>query len=429
VSGRVLIAPFGTTGDVHPLVAVGAALRERGVEVLFVVWERFRRTVERAGLPCETIEREMTWDRVVAEARGHALGVRGATPASERWFWQTERRAVETLPIARAFAPDAVLGNAVSLHAMVVADALGAPWVCAAMSPRDLLSVDDPPVLGSRWRTDLMPRWRRRLVLWGAVALTSWWFDGPTNRARRACGTRRRFGNYYLRPTRGAATIALFSPALRGPARDDPPGLTFAGFTWHDRSGEFGAGAGGLDAGLERFLDAGEPPVIVSPGTVKAHAAPELFELALDACRRIGRRVVLVTGEPHAGRFDGLPDAHRVDYAPYSALMPRGAMVVHHGGTGTLSWALRARRPMVVTPMAYDQFDHAARLERLGVALAEPLRGATAGALAARMDRVLREPGFAERAAALGAVVGREDGAAAAADRIAAMLPGAGASP
>jgi rhamnosyltransferase subunit B len=40
---------------------------------------------------------------------------------------------------------------------------------------------------------------------------------------------------------------------------------------------------------------------------------------------------------------------------------------VHHGGVGSSAQALRAGIPQLVVPHAYDQFDNAMRLRRLGV--------------------------------------------------------------
>jgi UDP:flavonoid glycosyltransferase YjiC (YdhE family) len=49
-------------------------------------------------------------------------------------------------------------------------------------------------------------------------------------------------------------------------------------------------------------------------------------------------------------------------------LFPRAAAIVHQGGAGTLHTALAAGKPMIVVPFAHDQPDHAARVERLGLA-------------------------------------------------------------
>jgi rhamnosyltransferase subunit B len=73
-------------------------------------------------------------------------------------------------------------------------------------------------------------------------------------------------------------------------------------------------------------------------------------------------------------------------YASFSALFPRVAAVVHHGGIGTLSQALRAGVPQLIRPMAYDQFDNASRACRLGVAM-ELLPRAYRGT---RLDTALR---------------------------------------
>ena len=58
-----------------------------------------------------------------------------------------------------------------------------------------------------------------------------------------------------------------------------------------------------------------------------------------------------------------------VRYAPFSALLPRLRGLVHHGGIGTSAQALAAGIPQMVAPFAHDQFDNAARLCRLGVAV------------------------------------------------------------
>ena len=55
------------------------------------------------------------------------------------------------------------------------------------------------------------------------------------------------------------------------------------------------------------------------------------------------------------------------EYAPYSEILPRGALTVHHGGIGTTAQCLRSGRPMIVVPHIADQFDNAARAAALGV--------------------------------------------------------------
>ena len=55
-----------------------------------------------------------------------------------------------------------------------------------------------------------------------------------------------------------------------------------------------------------------------------------------------------------------------VPFAPFKALFPLCAAVVHHGGVGTIAEAFAAGAPQVVLPVAYDQKDNAIRVKRLG---------------------------------------------------------------
>ncbi len=106
--------------------------------------------------------------------------------------------------------------------------------------------------------------------------------------------------------------------------------------------------------------------MVFAPGTANRQAA-RFFRAGADACRRLGRRGLLLT------RFaEQIPDplpfgVRHAEYAPFGSLLPRAAALVHHGGIGTAAQALRAGCPQLVMPMAFDQPDNAVRLQRLGV--------------------------------------------------------------
>ena len=91
---------------------------------------------------------------------------------------------------------------------------------------------------------------------------------------------------------------------------------------------------------------------------------------------------------------------------------------MHQGGVGTTAQALRAGRPMIVVPFAYDQPDNAARVTRLGVARTLRRARCTAKNLAGALAAVLANPRAAFLAAELGARVRAERGAATACDAL-----------
>jgi UDP:flavonoid glycosyltransferase YjiC (YdhE family) len=76
--------------------------------------------------------------------------------------------------------------------------------------------------------------------------------------------------------------------------------------------------------------------------------------------------------------------------APFDRLLPRASAIVHHGGIGTVACAIAAGIPQLVCPLAYDQFDNAARVERLGLGMR--VIGQRPGAWA-RALRILLKPG------------------------------------
>ena len=58
----------------------------------------------------------------------------------------------------------------------------------------------------------------------------------------------------------------------------------------------------------------------------------------------------------------------RTDFSTdLSAVLPRCAAIVHHGGIGTLAQAIAAGTPQLTMPMGFDQPDNATRLARLGI--------------------------------------------------------------
>jgi UDP:flavonoid glycosyltransferase YjiC (YdhE family) len=123
--------------------------------------------------------------------------------------------------------------------------------------------------------------------------------------------------------------------------------------------------------------------------------------------------------QPDAGldaSITGDPNICIVGYAPHSLLFPRAAAVVHQGGIGTLAQGLRSGRPQLVVPFFADQQDNAARAVRIGLARSLAPTRYTASSAAAELAPLLADTRYAARAAAVGARLAGEDGAAVAAD-------------
>jgi vancomycin aglycone glucosyltransferase len=162
----------------------------------------------------------------------------------------------------------------------------------------------------------------------------------------------------------GPGTVLAVDPLFaRLPDDLAGAGIAQAHYWYHED------GTAGIDAATLRFLDAGEPPVMVCFGSMD-FAAKDAAAVNDRVCRVLanaGHRVLLVS--PKAGvDADAGTDRlaiHRTAYVPHVRVMPRCRAVVHHGGIGTLFAAARAGVPQCIAPRMLDQFFWADRVRDL----------------------------------------------------------------
>jgi len=84
-------------------------------------------------------------------------------------------------------------------------------------------------------------------------------------------------------------------------------------------------------------------------------------------------------------------------------LLPRVAALVHHGGIGTISQAMRAGIPQLIRPMAHDQFDNAVRVRELGVGKEISIKHYRAERVIAELDDLIDNPLFRSKCRELAA--------------------------
>ena len=116
------------------------------------------------------------------------------------------------------------------------------------------------------------------------------------------------------------------------------------------------------------------------------------------------------------------PNIAVVKYAPYAQLFPRASVVVHQGGIGTTPQALRAGKQMIVVPCGGDQYDNAARIERVGAGLTITQKRYDRDRAIGALTKLIENPSYRERAEALGQQIRREDGVRVACDAIEEQL-------
>jgi UDP:flavonoid glycosyltransferase YjiC (YdhE family) len=145
------------------------------------------------------------------------------------------------------------------------------------------------------------------------------------------------------------------------------------------------------DEKVERFMAAGEAPVVITPGSANVQAGRFIQE-SVGAVKKLGRRAMVVTRYPEqvpAEMGDGI---EAFEYVPFGRVFPRAAAVIHHGGIGTTAQCLAAGVPQLIMPMAHDQPDNAARVKRMGAGDYLYPKAFRAEAVAGRLAELMESP-------------------------------------
>ena len=407
---KVLLTTIGSSGDINPFIALAIRLRDSGHEPLLAVNPFFKDAVEGAGVAFAEFGEyvspvDFAKDNPAAFSRvagAWALFRSFILPSVGEMFARLDELALETKP-------DVMVGHQISFGLPWVAQQRGIPWATCPLAPATVLSAHDPSRMPIGSDLTKMPLWYRRFAQRAVRTIVSLAFDDSFNRARAKAGLSKRRDTLFGEMLSGDAALAMWSPSWRPPAPDDPPTMTICGFPWFDGD------HAGLEPDLDQFLDEGEPPIVFTFGSVLSHTGRDAYTQAVRACEMLGKRGVLVTGHEGAAPSNLPPSVMRLDHTPYSALFPRAAAVVHHGGVGTTAQALRAGTPTIIMPHAHDQFDNAARCQRHGVSQTVRRRRVEAKNLARALGNLLGSDEVKRKATALGEQVRAEDGVGAAA--------------
>jgi UDP:flavonoid glycosyltransferase YjiC (YdhE family) len=412
---RFVLATFGSLGDLHPYIAIGRALRERGHEAVIASSAEYEASVAAAGLAFAAVRPSMAQlgdQQQLARRLFHPLY--GPERLVREIVMPHLRDAYADLDRA-AQGADLLVSHPLTFNAPIVATRRQLPWISTVLAPTSFLSAHDPPVMAG---PNLLQRAHRLgptpyawLMHAARQSVRRW--EAPLHDRRRKQGLPASKAVMLLEGQFSPhGTLALFDGVLADAQPDWPVNTQVCGMPLFDGH----AADPALMASLHRFLDDGEAPLVFALGSSAVWIAERYWQHAIEAAQALGRRAILLAG---AGALPAMPDGIRAfEYLPYSAVFPHAAAVVHQAGIGTLSQALRAGRPQLITPVAFDQPDNAARAARLGVARVLPFRQVTAKRMKEQLALLLEDARTAQGAERLAARLVSVDGAGVAADAL-----------
>ena len=358
---EIVVVAIGSAGDVHPFMGIAIQLQQRGHAVTVLANASFEQDVRSAGLRFHPVGDPDAYGRAVDDPvlwdakKGVQVLWRGVCePAVRPTYEFILRKAASTTCV--------VLASPMAFGARLAHETLGVRLITGYLAPQNIRTCHGALRIAGATIPAWVPQWCRRM-LWRQIDLRI--LDPlvcpSLNEYRQELGldpVHRVFNDWYHKTD---LSITLFPEWFAARQPDWPENLKAGNFPLFDT-----ASTDELPAELEAFLGRGERPVVFMPGSAMRHAQ-DFFQTSMEACAELGYRAIFLTQFREQIPAILPPSVRHFAYVPFSQLLRRTAGLVHHGGIGTCAQALRAGVPQLIMPMAYDQFDNAARAKMLGV--------------------------------------------------------------
>lgn len=343
---NITILTYGSRGDVQPFLPLSLGLMARGHRVRLAAPSRFQKLVEEHGILFSSLPGDpedlsrrfndsgFNFIRQIRDMMSHAIEI-GA-----EMLRQTEEACHDADLIIHTFA------HAVGAHTL--AREKNIPDIHIQTFPMFTPTGDYPNVT----MPDLKVRALNRLTHIISKKISWQTSSFGYEQVRRRAGLPKRklyfpFEDDPLRPP--TPILCAWSPSLLPPSSDWDTNVHVAGYFFFDGTPSYQP-----PRELQNFLDAGEPPVCVSFGSMVNRNAEKIDRVVREALKWTNQRGVILSGWGGMMRSSS-SDLLYLDAVPHDWLLPRCKMVIHHGGAGTTSAGLRAGIPNIVVPFTADQ--------------------------------------------------------------------------
>ncbi len=387
---RFFLGAFGEPGHAFPMLALGARLAERGHEVTFETWSRWRSEVEGAGMR-------------FLPAPEYPLFGDDSNLGSEM-YEAVVLAAAHTRTAVAELRPHALVHDILTLAPAMAGELEGVPVATLIPHLYPVGAPGFPPyALGAR-----LPRTRVGHALWSAVGRGT--LGGLRQGRDQLNETRRKLGLPPVERLHGGLSERLCLvgtfPQLEYP-RKWPTGTHVVGPLMWEPPFEFVEPPAG-DA----------PLVLVAPSTAQ-DPSHRLLRAALAGLGDLPIRVLATWNRRPLGSRVAVPvNTRLVEWVSYSKTMPSCALVICHAGHGTMARALACGAPVLAVPHRGDMAENAARADWAGVGVRLPWRFLSPATLRLAVRRALSDRSLVWRTERMAAWAAAHDGASRAADLV-----------
>ena len=184
----ILIATIGSLGDMHPKIALGLELKNRGHEVRFAAMEFYREKLELLGFDFRPMAPHL--DPYDTEFARELMDERQGSERIIREVIFPSLPEMYSDLIAAAEGADAFITGELIYAADAVAVTSTSKWISTSLAPISLFSIYDPPVPPvARWLENLRflgPTFHSAVFALARMSVSSWF--APYKKFRRGLG-------------------------------------------------------------------------------------------------------------------------------------------------------------------------------------------------------------------------------------------------
>lgn len=355
---KIIIYALGTSGDINPMVGIGKLMVDRGYFVIFLTSDYFKELIEISGFEFVGVGTKEEY------LRGNQLSAWKAENVTDNFIYY---HAPAFLPayqyIEQLHDKESVVLLSIGEQNGAVAAAVkyNIPFIKFSISPNLIFSAEKPPAPLCWQLPKIMPKFIQRMfVRYVDAKSMKLFYQHPE--VKPYVELRKKLGCpvTYDRKTNAKLLVGFFPEWFGMRAKDWPKDIKLVGFPLSDPTNE------NARLVFDSIVEEIGSPIVFTTGTGISETE-SVFQEGRKICELLNLPGLFVGSSGSKAVLNDSTLCRHIDYIDFEYALPKCRAIVHHGGIGTLSQAVRAGIPQLIRPIKYDQPDNANRIHQMGL--------------------------------------------------------------